>query len=165
MPTQTPVTQELDARAIPYRTFRHPGPVHSLEQAAAERGQQPQQIVRSILFRVGASGAAGKGYVLVLVAGPAQIDWPALRRALGVNRLRMARQEEVGQVTGYEIGAVSPFGLPAPVPVLVDRSVLAQAELSIGSGQRGLAIILASADLLRALGDVPVADLRPTPTD
>jgi hypothetical protein len=45
----SPVTQALDKKGIPYRVFRHPGVVHSLEQAALERGQQPEQVVRSIL--------------------------------------------------------------------------------------------------------------------
>ncbi|HMT21897.1 MAG TPA: hypothetical protein PKE20_11750, partial [Promineifilum sp.] len=49
----TPVGAELHARGIPFREFRHPGPVSSLEQAAEERGQRPGQVVRSILFRLG----------------------------------------------------------------------------------------------------------------
>ena len=48
----TPVTRALDALGIAYRLFCHPGPIHSLEQAASERGQRPEQIVRSILFRL-----------------------------------------------------------------------------------------------------------------
>ncbi len=32
----TPVTEELAILEIPFRTFRHPGPVSSLEQAALE---------------------------------------------------------------------------------------------------------------------------------
>jgi len=57
-------------------------------------------------------------------------------------------------VTGYEIGAVSPFALPRPLRVLLDESVSREAEVSIGSGERGTTVILNTADLLRALGDV-----------
>lgn len=150
----TAVTQHLDQLQIPYTFFRHPGPVHSLEQAAAERGQQPEQVVRSILFRL-----AADEFLLVLVAGPRQIDWKALRRTLNQSRLTMAKPEEVLAVTGYEIGAVSPFGLPHPIRILVDASVLAQEELSIGSGVRGTTVILKAADLMQALGDVEVVQL------
>ena len=143
---ETNATRALDALGIPYRLFQHAGKVESLEQAAAERGQRPAQVVRSILFR------RGEGeYVMALVAGPAQISWPALRRHLGQNRLSMASPEEVLAVTGSPIGVVSPLGLPAPLPVLVDHSVLAETEVSLGSGVRGLAIELRQADLLRAL--------------
>lgn len=149
MVESTPVSASLSAMHIPHRIFRHPGPVHSLEQAAQERGQQPAQVIRSILFRLG----EGK-YAMVLMAGPDQISWPALRQHLGQSRLTMASQAEVLAVTGYQIGAVAPFGLRTPLRVLVDESVLAQTEISIGSGERGTTIIMATADLLRALGEV-----------
>ena len=145
----TPVGRELRDRKIPCREFRHPGQVTSLEQAAAERGQRPEQVVRSILFRL-----AQDEYLMVLVAGPRQVDWKALRRYVGQSRLTMASADEVRDVTGYEIGAVSPFALPRPVRVMVDESVTLEAEVSIGSGLRNTTVILTSADLLRAIGDV-----------
>jgi Cys-tRNA(Pro) deacylase len=148
---ETPVTRALAALSVPYRLFRHPGPIHSLEQAARERNQRPDQVVRSIVFRV----AQGE-YVMVLIAGARQVSWPALRRHLGQSRLTMASEDEVLAATGYERGAVSPFGLPAPMRVLVDESVLAQSEISIGSGVRGLTVILRSDDLRRALDDAEV---------
>ncbi|RME50365.1 MAG: hypothetical protein D6790_21330 [Caldilineae bacterium] len=150
-----PVSRALEHMGVPHQVFRHAGPVRSLEQAAQERGQQPDQVVRSLLFRLGESE-----YVLVLVAGPGQISWPRLRQHLGRSRLTMASKEEVLQVTGYPIGAVGPFGLAKSVPVLVDESVLAQEEVSLGSGVRGVAVILRTGDLLRALGDVEMVALR-----
>jgi Cys-tRNA(Pro)/Cys-tRNA(Cys) deacylase len=149
----TPVTRALDAFGIPYRFFSHPGKVRSLEQAAQERGQVPQQIIRSIVFRL-----AKDEFVLVLVAGPSQISWPALRAYLGQSRLTMASEEEILAVTGYPIGAVSPFGLPGPIRILVDRSVIQAGEVSIGSGVRNTTVILDGADLMRALGQVDIAD-------
>lgn len=151
----TPVTLALSAKYVPYRVFRHPGPVHSLEQAARERGQETGQVVRSILFRL----AKGQ-YLMVLIAGPSQISWPALRQYLGQSRITTASKEEVLQVTGYELGTVSPFGLPGPMRILVDDSVLEQEEISIGSGERGLTVILRTEDLMRTLGDVEMVSFR-----
>lgn len=151
----TPVTEELAILEIPFRTFRHPGPVSSLEQAALERGQEPEQVIRSLLFRL------SKGYyIMVLVAGPTQVSWPALRQYLGQSRVTMADQGEVLQVTGYKLGAVSPFGLPSPLRILVDESVFKPVEVSIGSGERGLTVILRSEDLKNALGDVEIVNLQ-----
>ena len=93
---------------------------------------------------------------MVLVAGPDQVSWPALRKYLCLSRLTMASKEEVFQVTGYETGAVSPFGLPAPMRILVDEVVFAPAEISIGSGERGTTIILARQAMMDALGAVEV---------
>jgi Cys-tRNA(Pro)/Cys-tRNA(Cys) deacylase len=145
----TPVTRALEGMGIPYRFFRHAGPVSSLEQAARERGQRPEQIIRSILFRL-----AEDEYVLVLVAGPRQVDWPTLRRYLGVTRMTMAAEEEVLAATGYPLGAVSPFGLPGALRILADESIFVEDEVSIGSGVRYSTVILAQADLRRALVDV-----------
>ncbi|MDT8307473.1 MAG: YbaK/EbsC family protein [Anaerolineae bacterium] len=147
----TPVTEHLRRLGIPHRTFTHPGPIRSLEQAAEERGHRPEQVVRSLLFRL-----SEDDFVMALVAGPAQVDWRALRRYLGESRLTTASQEEVRASTGYEPGAVSPFGLPVPMRVLVDESVLAEEELSIGSGIRGTTVILRGSDLLAALGEFEI---------
>lgn len=151
----TPVTETLTILEIPFRTFRHAGPVNSLEQAAQERGQEPEQVVRSLLFRL------AKGYyIMVLIAGPAQVSWPALRQYMGQSRITMADQGEVLQVTGYELGAVSPFGLPSTLRILVDESVFKPEEVSIGSGERGMTVILRSDDLKKALGDVEIVNLQ-----
>ena len=147
----TPVTCALDAKGISYRFFVHPGAVSSLEQAASERGQRPEQVVRSILFRL----AKGK-FVMVLVAGPSQIAWGALRKHLGVSRISMASKEDVLARTGYPTGAVSPFGLADPIRILVDEAVFEQQEISIGSGVRYTTVILSTEDLRRALGEVEV---------
>ena len=154
MNNTTIVSRYLESKNIPHRVFRHSGPIHSLEQAASERGQTPDQVVRSIVFRIGR-----EDYVMVLVAGPDQVSWPALRKYLGLSRLTMASKEEVFQVTGYETGAVSPFGLPAPMRTLVDEAVFTPAEISIGSGERGTTIILTRQAMLNALGAVEIGQL------
>jgi Cys-tRNA(Pro)/Cys-tRNA(Cys) deacylase len=153
--TETPpVSIELEKLNISHHIFTHPGKVTSLEQAARERGQRPEQVVRSILFRL-----SEDEYLMALVAGPAQISWKALRGYLGQSRLTMADKDEVLAVTGYPIGAVSPFGTARKLRVLVDPSVFVEEEISIGSGVRGTTVILKSDDLKRALGEVEIVKL------
>jgi Cys-tRNA(Pro)/Cys-tRNA(Cys) deacylase len=146
-----PASKALTQRDIPHRIFRHAGQVTSLQQAADERGQAPGQVVRSIVFRLSEGN-----FVMVLVAGPAQVSWPALRAYLGQSRLTMASEAEVFAATGYRTGAVSPFGLPAPMRILADENIFMPADVSIGSGERNVAIVLLSADLRRALGKIEV---------
>ena len=153
-----PVARAFEKLHMPYRLFVHAGPVHSLEQAARERHHLPDQVIRSIVFRVGKDE-----FLMVLMAGDRQIAWPALRRYLGQSRLTLATEDEVRRVTGYERGAVAPFGLPQPLRVLVDESVFTHEEISLGSGARGTAVIMTSSDLRRALGDVEVIDLSGGP--
>jgi len=151
--TLPPAARALDVLGIPYRVFVHEKPIRSLEQAARERGQRIEQVVRSILFRI-----APEEYVLVLAPGGKRVSWPRLRHYLGRSRITMATPEEVLQVTGYPIGAVSPFGLAQSVPILADERIFAPEEVSLGSGERGVAIILRRDDLRRALADAKIGD-------
>jgi len=150
-----PASLALENLGIEHRLFLHEGTVTSFEQAARERGQRPAQIVRSILFQV----RSGE-FVMVLMAGPAQVDWRKLRQIVKRSRVRMATEEEVLEVTGYRIGTVSPFGMKNQARVLIDESVLREPEVSIGSGIRNTAIILKSADLRRALNGAEIVSVE-----
>jgi len=154
MDNKPPASLVLDQLGIPHRIFSHQTPVNSFEEAASQRGQRPGQIVRSILFQM-----RDGEYVMVLMAGPTQIDWKSLRKLVGRSRIRMATEEEVLEVTGYRVGTVSPFGVKKQVKVMIDASVLKEEEISIGSGVRSMAIILKSTDLRNALMDAEIVSL------
>jgi Cys-tRNA(Pro) deacylase len=139
----------LKKKRIPHKIFVHKNPPRTLEQAAKERGQQPEQVVRSILFRISEGD-----FVMVLMAGNRQINWKTLRTTLGKSRVTTASVEEVKEATGYEIGAVAPFGLQKKIQIFIDESVTEQEIISMGSGVVGTAIILNSRDLMKALGEV-----------
>jgi Cys-tRNA(Pro)/Cys-tRNA(Cys) deacylase len=154
MNEQPPASIALDTLNIPHRVFRHENQLMSFEQAAAERNQRPEQIVRSILFQI----RPGE-FVMVLVAGREQVDWRKLRQFVGRSRVRMATEEEVLEMTGYRVGTVSPFGLKTELKILIDESVLREEEVSLGSGSRQMAILMKSADLRHALGDSEIVSL------
>ena len=149
-----PASIALEKLGIPHRVFFHKKPVTSFEEAASARNQQPEQIVRSILFQV----RPGE-FVMVLMAGRGQVDWKKLRGIVKRSRVRMATEDEVLEVTGYRIGTVSPFGVKNRARVLMDASVLREEEISIGSGVRGVAIIMKSRDVQRALGEAEIVEL------
>jgi prolyl-tRNA editing enzyme YbaK/EbsC (Cys-tRNA(Pro) deacylase) len=70
----------------------------------------------------------------------------------------MATEMEVMDVTGYPLGAVSPFGTLQPVRVLMDKGILAEQEISIGSGVRYTTVIMQRDDFMRALEEVEIGD-------
>ena len=149
-----PASIALEKLKIPHLVFKHETPVMSFEQAALDRNQRPEQIVRSILFQI-----RPEEFLMVLMAGRDQIDWKKLRQLVKRSRVRMATEDEVLEMTGYRVGTVSPFGLKNPVKVLIDASVLKEQEVSIGSGVRNMAIIIKSADIQRALGEPEIVSL------
>ncbi len=151
MTNHPPAAWALDQLGIFYRLFEHSRPPDSLEEAARERGQSPGQIIRSIIFRL----SAGQ-FVMVLMAGPGQVSWKLIRSALGVARISMASEAEVLAFTGFVRGSVTPLGLPQPMRILADESVFIHDEISIGSGVRGVAVILKSAELQKALDHLEI---------
>ncbi len=151
---ETPAIQVLKDVHIPFQIFQHLTKITSLQQAAEERGQEPDQIIRSILFR-----QSNEQFIMVLMAGERQISWKALRSYLGERRISLATPQEVLDQTGYEIGAVTPFGLARPMRIIADPSVFAYPDISLGSGRKGYAIIIGSNLLSELIRDLEIATL------
>jgi Cys-tRNA(Pro)/Cys-tRNA(Cys) deacylase len=97
-------------------------------------------------------------YVFVLVPGGRQIDWPRLRSHLGVKRLSLPDADEAKHATGYERGAITPFGAATAWDVIADSPVPTLERAAIGGGARGVNIHLSGRDLVRSLG-ADVADV------
>lgn len=57
--------------------------------------------------------------------------------------------EETVALTGMLVGGVTPFGLPAGLPVFVDEAVMARPSVILGGGGRSTKLKLAPAELLR----------------
>jgi Cys-tRNA(Pro) deacylase len=101
-------------------------------------------------------------YLFVLVPGGRRFDWPKLRAHLGVSRLSLPDADEAKAVTGYERGAITPFGASRAWPVLIDAAAVDLPLVAIGGGMRGVNLHIAPADLVRHLQaevvDLSVAD-------
>jgi prolyl-tRNA editing enzyme YbaK/EbsC (Cys-tRNA(Pro) deacylase) len=78
-----------------------------------------------------------------------------VRRHLDARKASFAAMDEAVALTGMEYGGITPIGLPAGWPVLVDAAVVAAGEVIIGSGIRGSKLALPGA----ALADLPGAVL------
>ncbi|MDM8085223.1 YbaK/EbsC family protein [Cellulomonas cellasea] len=143
--------QALAASGIDHVIVRH-GRVSSLVEAAAARGVEPGALIKTIVVRRGEGD-----YLFVLVPGGRAISWPKLRALLGVNRLSMPDAATAKDVTGYERGAITPFGSLRDWPVVADEHVLGQ-EVSIGAGGHGVGATVDGNALVEALG-AQVADV------
>jgi prolyl-tRNA editing enzyme YbaK/EbsC (Cys-tRNA(Pro) deacylase) len=69
------------------------------------------------------------------------------RRALDVRKASFAPMEVAVQETGMEYGGITPIGLPADWPVLIDAAVAACGPVVIGSGVRRSKLALAGSTL------------------
>ena len=90
-------------------------------------------------------------YAACLVRGADRLDVNgAVRRHLDARKLSFATMDDAVELSGMEYGGITPIGLPADWPILVDESVAAHERLIVGSGIRGSKLLVTGA-LLAAL--------------
>jgi Cys-tRNA(Pro) deacylase len=147
----TPALDALTAAGLAHRVIRY-GPVRSATEAAAARGVEVADVIKTIVVRRGEDD-----FVFVLVPGDRVISWPKLRALLGVSRLSMPDAATARDATGYERGTITPFGSTRPWPVIADERVRGRV-ITLGTGEHGVAVALDADDVVRATG-ASVADV------
>jgi prolyl-tRNA editing enzyme YbaK/EbsC (Cys-tRNA(Pro) deacylase) len=76
-------------------------------------------------------------YAACLVLATTRVDVNGLvRRHLDARKVSFAPRETAVELTGMEFGGITPFGLPAGWPILVDPAVVAAPQVVVGSGLR-----------------------------
>ncbi|MFI7518698.1 aminoacyl-tRNA deacylase [Micromonospora globbae] len=147
----SPALAALDAAGLSHRVIRH-GPVASLADAAAVRGVDVPDVVKTIVVRRGP-----EDYLFVLTPGGRVISWPKLRALLGVNRISMPDATTAKAVTGYERGTITPFGATTAWPVVADERIRGR-TITLGAGEHGVAVAVDADAALEAL-KATVADV------
>jgi prolyl-tRNA editing enzyme YbaK/EbsC (Cys-tRNA(Pro) deacylase) len=102
-------------------------------------------------------GESSYAAVLVLATDRADVNG-VIRKHLGVRKISFAAQDDAVGSTGMEYGGITPIGLPADWPVLVDEAVVQAGPVVIGSGIRGSKILLDGTELAK-LPTATVLDL------
>lgn len=133
-------------------------PTPTVAAAAQAVGTQPERIVKSILFLV-----AGLP-VLAITCGQIYVDRRALAGVYSVGRkkVKLANPETVLKETGFEVGAMPPFGHRDPLPTWIDERVLEQPEVFAGGGAENALVRLAPADIVHVT-QARVLDLLTAP--
>ena len=113
---------------------------------------------------VAAKRAGETTYAACLVLATTRADINGLaRRHLGARKISFAPMDEAVTLTGMEYGGITPVGLPADWPILIDEAVAAAPRVVVGSGIRGSKLwlpgsalaLLPNAVVLPGLGTVP----------
>lgn len=120
----------------------------TVAEAAAVLGVAADQIIKSILF------LADGEPVLVINNGLARVAWKQLADYLGVSRRRLqtANAAKVLEITGYEVGAVPPFGHKTKLRTVVTTAVYTQNIIYGGGGELHALMKLTTAELQHVVG-------------
>lgn len=114
-PAATPALADPRLRGVRHQVVRT-DVAGSPEESAALQGIPLGALLRTIVVRRGEDD-----YVFVLVPGGRRFEWPKLRSLLGVRRLSLPDADEARAATGYERGAITPFGSARPWPPIATR--------------------------------------------
>jgi Cys-tRNA(Pro)/Cys-tRNA(Cys) deacylase len=138
----TPAIRAIEGSGLEHRVVRT-RPARNAEESAELQGIDVGELIRTIVVR-----RRPDDYVFVLVPGGREIDWPKLRGHLGVSRLSLPDQDEAKAATGYDRGAITPFGAVTGWPVIADAAIRSLERVAIGGGARGVNLHVSPAGLI-----------------
>ena len=152
MPKVNNVTRFLDSRKISYSVFETPK-----EKLGAFETARFLNVPYEIVFKtIVVLREKPKKPILVVIPGPGQVDLKALAKSLGEKKVTLATEREAEQITGLQVGGISPLALiNQGFQVVIDTSALELDVIHISGGQRGMNISL-QADALVMLTNARV---------
>jgi Ala-tRNA(Pro) deacylase len=140
----------LNDRGVPFEEMLH-APTYTSEEASAARNEPLEIGGKAIVAKV------GKDFAVFVLSGARKLNSRAICKQLGETRFRFATRDELRAMTGLTPGCVPPFGRPLlPLPLYVDRSVLANERVAFNAGSHTVSMILNRDDYLAAAEPVAI---------
>lgn len=133
------VTRMLDAKKIPYTAFELP-----MEKLGALETARLLNVPLERVFKTIVVKREGKGKpILAVVPGSSEVDLKSLARSVGEKKLHLPTEREAEQLTGLQVGGISPLALiNKGFQVVLDANARDYEEIHVSGGQRGLNICL-----------------------
>ena len=147
MPAKTNAARLLDQLGIRYELRAYEVDPNDLaaETVAAKIGLPPEQVFKTLVARGDRTGVS-----MAVIPGDQELDLKALATATGERKIQLVPVKELQSLTGYIRGGVTALAAKRDFPVYVEETIELFDVISISAGQRGLQILLAPADYLRA---------------
>jgi Cys-tRNA(Pro)/Cys-tRNA(Cys) deacylase len=152
---KTNAARILEGLGIPFTLQEYEVNLEDLSAVAvaAKIGLPVEQVFKTLLTTIGLNEHA-----FAVIPGDAELDFKKLARAAGVRKAEMVSLKDVQPLTGYVRGGVTVFGARKDFPVYADETIELFDMVSVSAGHRGVQVLLAPGDYLRA-ANATVADL------
>ena len=146
---KTNAVRLLDALGIVYELRSYEVDPEDLSAASVARkiDLPLEQVFKTLLTRT-----SENTHLFAVVPGDAELDPKKLAAAAGVRKSELAAVKEVEPLTGYIRGGVTVLAAKKPFQAFADDTLELFDVISVSAGQRGLQIVLAPGDYLRATG-------------
>lgn len=149
----------LKQEGIRYAHSIHPPAYTAYEVASAER-VSAHALSKTVVY----IGDNGPG--MVVVPADLNVDFPEVRRLLGLGEIRLASESELIELfPDCEVGAMPPFGNLFDIPVLVDESIAAAEFMAFSAGTHRDVIRMSVTDFHKLVNPLvaSVANRTPVP--
>jgi Cys-tRNA(Pro)/Cys-tRNA(Cys) deacylase len=158
MPAKTNAARLLDQIGIQYELREYEVDPNDLaaETVAAKIGMPAEQVFKTLLARGDRSGP-----IMAVIPGDQELDLKALAEAAGERKIQLVPVKELQSLTGYIRGGVTALAAKRDFPVYADETIELFDVISVSAGMRGLQILIAPADYLRATKATIVALSHP----
>ena len=145
---KTNAVRVLDRLGIKYelREYRVDPRDLSAEAVAAKIGLPAEQVFKTLAVQ-----GDRNGIYLAVISGNEELDFKALAHHTGDRKVEMVPLKDVQAVTGYIRGGVTALACKKDYPVYVDELAEICDVISVSAGIRGLQILLAPEDYIRAV--------------
>ena len=153
--SKTNAARFLDRLKTPYELI--PYTVDEADLSAQHLADQLGQDIRRVFKTLVLKGDK-TGYFVCVVPGDVEVDLKKAARVSGNKSAAMIPMKDLIAVTGYMRGGCSPLAMKKPFPTYIDESVAEHESVYVSAGLRGLQLMLAPEELVRAVG-ADVADL------
>jgi Cys-tRNA(Pro) deacylase len=94
--------------------------------------------------------------LIILMHGDRQVSLKNFARQIRAKKVEPCKPEVAQRHTGYQVGGTSPFGMRKPLPIYVERSILALPAIYINGGHRGFLVQISPSVLTELLHAEPV---------
>ena len=147
--SKTNAARLLDRLGIPYELKEYEVDPDDLaaESVALKLGMPAEQVFKTLVAR-----GDRHGVCLAVIPGDTHLDLKALARETGDRKVDTVPLKEVQPLTGYVRGGVTALACKKDYPVTLDETARLFDVISISAGQRGLQILIAPDDYIRAVG-------------
>lgn len=144
---KTNAVRLLDRLGIPYELREYEVDPEDLaaETVAAKIGLPAEQVFKTLVAQ-----GDRNGICMAVIPGNSELDLKVLAEASGNRKIQLVPVKDLQALTGYIRGGVTAFAGKRDYPVYVDETVELFDVISISAGIRGLQILLAPADYLKA---------------
>jgi len=146
---------DLASLGVPYELFPCDPALADTTAFCAAYGFAPEDSANTIVV-VGKSEPRQYAACVVLATHRLDVN-RAVRAKFGRGKASFAGADETREMTGMEIGGVTPFGLPPTLAVWVDADVMRRGRIVLGGGSRSWKV-LASPEILLRLPGVEVVE-------